>query len=109
MGKKKLEVRTYISHMAHMIRRVEVDAVPARGEAHIDHDSRLAGPLGEVERLARASHDVVQARVCQLAEALGFGFGPVRGVSYCESVTYQYTDVHCSAILAYPLWRFFKV
>ena len=92
--------RRRVGDVRHVVGRVEVLAVPAAGQvklssvgcsvyqirgmredirwkADVGHDAGRAGLSGEVKRLAGASHDGLQARVGQLAEALRLLFGAV--------------------------------
>lgn len=69
--------------MGHVIGRVEVLAIPAGGESHVDHDTSLAWLLGEVEGFARPGVHVLQTCVCELAEFLGFRFSSVGWIACC--------------------------
>ena len=50
--------------MRHMIRRVQIHAIPASREPHVDHDTRRAWLLREIERLTSAGENVLQTGVC---------------------------------------------
>lgn len=52
-----------------------------RREANCSHDASLAGLRWEVKSLRITSIDVVQARECELPEALGFRLGTSIDVS----------------------------
>jgi hypothetical protein len=57
-----------VGDVAHVVLRVEVDAVPAGREANVGHDALLAGPGGHGGRLARAGVEGVEAGEGQLPE-----------------------------------------
>lgn len=58
-----------VAHMGHVIRAVEVLAIPTRWEADRRHDTLLAGAIRELHYLRRARGPCVHAYVGQLAEA----------------------------------------
>lgn len=70
--------------MGGVVGRVEVDAVPAGGEADVGHDAFFTGAGGHGRGFAGAREERVEAGEGQLPEAGGFCGGAVLDDIKCQ-------------------------